>query len=530
LAPRIGFAYTPSPESGFLNSIFGDRKTSIRGSYGMTYDRVSGSVLFIQNQSDYLFANSAAKNFGNANAVTALLNDPRFLGVNVVPNVVRTVAPTITRPFTPFVDAGVPFGNGEGQENYAIDHNFKTPYSHMFDFSVQRELPGNHILDVSYVGRLGRSLFVQSDIGQVLNFKDPTSGQFLFQAFNQLQAQINAGGTISAIPFFENQVRSAAAANYGVSSCSAFGLGANCAALVASQVSAAIARGDTSDAIQALNSAGLLNNNVGMSGQFSTNAFVTNQGTSDYHGLLISLRKRYSRGFQYSVNYTYSKSLDNNSTVANTVFGGLVCDVQNPDLCRGPSDFDIRHIVNGDFIADLPIGKGHWIGGGMPGWANSIIGGWTLSGIFSARSGYPYSPAPSGGSFPVSFEFASPAIITNMSALSTNIHTAANGTVQAFSDPVAANAALSDPLNGQTGERNTLRAPGFWNLDMGLAKRFNAPWSEHQKFTFPADAFNLTNSNFFSPPNVTRASSTFGVITSSQSSPRELQFAVRWDF
>jgi len=530
-APRLGFAWSPAPNNGLLKSILGERKTSIRGSYGMTYDRVSGAILFIQNQSDYLFQNSAAKNFSSTNAVNSLLADPRFTGVNTVPAVVNTVAPTITRPFTPFVEAGVPFGNAEGQENYTVDPRFKTPYSHLFDFGVQRELPGNHLLDVSYVGRLGRSLFVQSDLAQVTNFKDPASGQFLFNAFNQLQTQLQAGGGITPIAWFENLVGAAALANYGVP-CSAFGLGNSCTALVASPsfTGALVQRGDTSDTIQALAQNFLLGNNIGMSGQFSTNAYVTNQGNSDYHGMLVSLRKRYSKGYQYSINYTYSKSLDNNSSVANTVFGGLVCDVTNPDICRGPSDFDIRHILNGDFIAELPLGRGRWLGGNMPRWANAIVGGWTFSGIFGARSGFPFSPAPSGGSFPISFEYSSPAVITNMSAFKMNIHTDANGRIQFFDDPVAANAALRDPHHGETGQRNVLRSPNFWNLDMGLSKKFQAPWSEHQSFSLRVDAFNVTNSNFFSSPNTTRSSSSFGIVTASQSSPRELQFGVRWSF
>ncbi|HEX3101963.1 MAG TPA: TonB-dependent receptor, partial [Pyrinomonadaceae bacterium] len=199
-APRLGFAYSPSAKDGFMGTLFGDRKTSIRASWGMTYDRVSGAVLFIQNQSDYLFANSAAKNFGNSNAAIALLTDPRFTGVNTVPPAVNTIAPTITKPFTPFVDSsGSPFGEAEGQTNYDIDHNFKTPYSHLINVSYQRELGWNHLLTVSYVGRLGKSLFVQSDAAQVLNFKDPASGQFLFPAFNQLQSQLQAGGTLGSI-------------------------------------------------------------------------------------------------------------------------------------------------------------------------------------------------------------------------------------------------------------------------------------------------------------------------------------------
>jgi hypothetical protein len=56
------------------------------------------------------------------------------------------------------------------------------------------------------------------------------------------------------------------------------------------------------------------------------------------------------------------------------------------------------------------------------------------------------------------------------------------------------------------------------------------PWSENHRLTLRAEAYNLTNSNFFGPPNLSFGSTTFGRITSSQSAPRELQFALRYDF
>lgn len=538
-APRIGFNYTPSAKHGLLGAVFGDRKTSIRGSVGKTFDRVSGAVLFIQNQSDYLFANSAGRNFGiGTNPTTSLLTDPRFTGVNTLS--VSNTAPVITRPFTPFVTGGVPTGvsDGGGQTNYSIDHNFKTPYSYLVDFGFQRELPGNHILDVSYVGRFGRDLFVQSDVAQITNFKDPVSGQFMLNALNQLQAAMAAGGTIAPIAWFENQMNPWSMTTYGVP-CSGLGLGANCTNLVASPsfTGSLVTIGDSSDTIQALVSNGLLANNVGLSAQFATNAYITNQGTSDYHGALISLQKRFSHGFEYDINYTFSKSLDNNSTVANTVFGGLVCDVANPDICRGPSDFDIRHLFNANFIAEVPIGRGKWIGGKMNRWADAVLGGWTFSGIVSARSGLPISAGPSASSYPLSYVLASPAIVTDATKFKIKIHDTANG-IQIFEDPVAANAALRDPRHGELGSRNILRGPNYWGIDMGLAKRIKAPWSEKQRFTLRVDAFNVTNTNQFTTPNLTRVilasgstnTGNFGIISGSSNTPRELQFAVRFDF
>src|SRR5205085_12681118 len=153
-----------------------------------------GGISFLQDQNTFIFANSATTNFGSTNARASLLNDPRFTGVNSLP--VQNVAPAVTRPFTPFVDEDGPFGTAVPSFNYAIDPHFRIPYSIQYSFGFQREVPGNFILDVSYVGRQGRKLFALADASQILDFKDPASGQGLIAALNGVQAQQNAGATI----------------------------------------------------------------------------------------------------------------------------------------------------------------------------------------------------------------------------------------------------------------------------------------------------------------------------------------------
>ena len=74
------------------------------------------------------------------------------------------------------------------------------PYSIQYTFGFQRELPGNFIFEASYVGRQGRQLFALADAGQILDFKDPASGQFMIAALNQLQTQIEAGAAITPHP------------------------------------------------------------------------------------------------------------------------------------------------------------------------------------------------------------------------------------------------------------------------------------------------------------------------------------------
>ena len=531
-APRVGFAYNPSFKDGLLGFIFGDRKTALRGGASLVYDRPGGALTFIQDQLGYLFDRLPAASFGaSTNPRTNLLNDPRFTGINSLP--VTLTPPVITNPFTPNVDAtGRPIGlelGGSGF-NYAVSRDFEVPYSYTWSFGVQRELPGNILLDASYVGRRGKKLFAQADAAQALNFRDSGSGQFMFDAFNALQSQLQAGvdpDTIAPIAWFENQMNPASLARFGVP-CAGLGLGANCTQLVANFQPELVATGGTADLVQILARNRLLFPNVGLSSQFSVNAYVTNLGESQYDGLLVSLRKRFSQGFQFDVNYTWSHAIDNNSSVANVVNTGLICDVTNVDACRGNSDFDIRHIANINGIWDIPFGRGRGIGSDMPRWLDAFVGGWTLSGIFSARSGLPVN-SPSG-SFSVGFFTESPSVITgDLSLFDANIRDEGTG-IQYFADPVAAMDALRYPRHGESGNRNLFRSQGFWRLDMALAKKFEMPWWERHFLTFRAEAYNLTNSNFFAPPDLTLGSSTFGRITASQSTPRVMQFALRYDF
>lgn len=550
--PRIGFAYSPSFSNGLLGSVFGDRKTSIRGGGSLVYERVGGGLTFIQDQVSYLFDNSANQTFGGVDPTTDLLTDPRFTGISTIP--VANTPPVITNPLTPFVDGGTPFGLAAGALNYTIAQDFQVPFSYQYSIGIQRELPGDFLLDVSYAGRIGKKLFTQADAAQVMNFKDPVSGQFLFDALNAVQSQLLTGNSASVTsqPWFENVIGSFRG------SCAP---APNCTQLVVGNATRRnfIFRGDTADLIQnmylnTLSGNPLLPANVGISAQFADNVYITNLGKSRYDALLVTLSKRFSKGLSFDVNYTYSHSKDNNSSVANTVIGGLVQDVLNPDAGYGPSDFDIRHLANANFIWELPFGRGRWIGGDANGLVNQFIGGWQLSGIYTYRSGLPMSVLTN--SFPLSFTLETPAaLVGDLSALSGNINTTGS-TINFFGDPAAAAAALNgfrNVRNGEVGSRNVLRGPSFWNFDLSLAKNFTLPWEGH-RVQLRMDAFNVFNRNVFANPsaltlnglvvhsntganpglvrNCTSSSTTcsFGQITTSASAPRELQFAVRWDF
>lgn len=529
--PRLGFAWNPSFREGFLGTLFGDRRMSVRGGGSVTFDRPGGGITFLQDQSTYIFDTVVTTNFGGTDARAALLGDPRFAGIASLP--VQNVAPTVTRPFTPNVTNGVPVGTASGVTNYAVDPNFKIPYSIQYSLGFQRELPGDFLLDVSYVGRQGRQLFALADASQVVDFRDPASGQFMLGALNGLQSQLEAHSAVTPQPWLENQINAARAAR-GLAPClTRFGV--SCTQVVAANFGELVRTGNTADTIQALYANGLLRPNVGLSSQFGTNGFVTNFGASSYDGMLVSLRKRFSKGLGFDFNYTWSHSVDNQSTVANTVTsGGLICDATNLRVCRGNSDFDIRHLFNVNGVWDLPLGRGRFFAGGARGWLDAVIGGWTLTGIFTARSGLPFSLATSAWPRTFIFDGANgvPAVIDgDRNALRASIHDAPGGTIQFFADPEAARAATRYPRHGEAGNRNVLRGPSFWNLDTALLKNFRLPWSETQRLQVRWEAYNALNHHSFGlPASIDIGSTSFGQVTGSASVARVMQFGLRWDF
>ena len=547
-APRFSLAYNPSFRDGFLGRTLGDRKTVIRAGGGVVYDRVSGAITFIQDQVSYLFDNSSGFNFGIGTPYTALKNDPRFTGITNVPPGIIPSLPNITRPFTPFVSNGVPIGNETGEFNFAVDQNFRTPYSYTFALSVQRELPHSFIAEIAYVGRLGRKLFAQADAAQIIDFKDTNSGQFLVAAFDNLQAEIRANtpaGSITPQPWFENQINQAIAANYGINpdpalppntpyNCTTAGAKyfkvavPNCTRLARAFFRTLFNRGDTSDIVQAMYGNGFLLPNVGMSGQFSTNIYNGSFASSSYNGMLVSLRKRYSHNLQFDLNYTYSHSIDNQSSVVNTVSGGLVCDLRDLRVCRGNSDFDVTHIINFNGVYGLPIGRAQLLANNAPAWLDRIIGGWEVSGIQTWRTGFAFSTTT--GAYPVGFNFNSPALLTgSASALQGSVHAAGPDT-QFFKDPAAALAAFANPTHGVIGSRNNLRGPHFWNTDLAILKNFKLPWKESHRLQVRAEMYNAFNHPSFNIPNANINSGSFGTISSTASTAREMQFGLRYDF
>jgi len=514
-APRIGFAYNA------------DKATVFHGSASIVFDRtVINAVNFIQDQSSYLFQNSANRNYGiSGDANTSLRNDPR-VGANIsIP--APPTAPAISKPYTPWVTNGVPNGLAGNQFNEIIDPHLKDPYSIVYTAGFQHEIQGGFVLKMDYVGRLGRRLLAAADASQLVDFIDPRSGQGLGAAFGAMSTQVRNGATADTViaqPWFENVLPAGVGVANGYRNNTAF---------IVDNLTSLVSVGDFADTVQQLASAGLIPANVGMASQFAENTFLTNKGSSNYHGLLLTLTKNLSQGLRFDFNYTWSHSIDNASANANFIASSagnnFICDAQNLRTCRGSSDFDVRHVINANFIYDLPFGRGRAFGNTVPFLVNEVLGGWKISGIPQWRSGLPYSVTTNA--FVAGYANNAPAIFNgNYVAVAGSARKRSDGTVNMFTDRTAAAAAFQGPIGFTFGSRNLLRGPSAFQFDAGLAKTFPLMPENRLNLKFRADAFNVLNHPAFNNPNSDITSTNFGQITSTFTSARVAQFSLRLEF
>ena len=448
-APRLGLAYSPAFTDGWFGRIFGNRKTSIRTGFGINFDNNLIGQGFELDELSFLFSNSSVTSFGGQGAIAAFGpgGDPRFTGLTSFP--VVALPPPSPRPIlTPNVDAnGVPIGFNTGGgfgsgAFFNFDPNYHTPYEMSFSLGVQRELPGNWLLDISYFGKLGRRLTALGDPAQTINFKDATSNQFLYTAFGNVQRQLQAGTPFTAVtnqPWFENQMTAAVKAA-GLGSCANAGniitggafSNLSCTELAAGLESSVWANGDVSSTLLGLSSIQLTGNpeqgliplNTGLLAQNGAAGFIGNFASSNYNAMIVRLNHRLSRNLAMEFNYTLAHSIDNDSDVQNSLVSfsaAEVCDLRNLRVCRGNSNFDARHTVAANFEYAFPIGRGEWLLHDSSKWLNEIVGGWKVSGIVLAHSGFPFKV--DSGTFPIDFTQTAPAVLVGtQSDIAGHIH------------------------------------------------------------------------------------------------------------
>jgi hypothetical protein len=275
----------------------------------------------------------------------------------------------------------------------------------------------------------------------------------------------------------------------------------------------------------------------------------TNCCDSNYHAWQTTVRKRFSSGLQFNVNYTFSKAMDD---VSDAFFGkgnaaSFPTDSLNPHFDYGPADFDVKHRVVASFVYNLPFAK-----------ENRWLGGWLVSGIVSLQSGTPFSIYNSTVDSNADGDYNDRAVYIGSGTLTSDIHhnvSPATGYLTGDSQtdgsnpswgmlngshstdvacPATVNIGLwcEGKALGQT-ERNTLFGPGYFNTDLGFGKAFKV--TENSKLTLQGNFFNIFNHpNFELPDGNLNDVGTFGKSTATfapgPGGARVTQLSLRFDF
>jgi len=239
--------------------------------------------------------------------------------------------------------------------------------------------------------------------------------------------------------------------------------------------------------------------------------YFENAANASYNSLQVSLTKRFSASYLVSVNYTWSRSLDDTS--------GFYNFMQNSDSRRadkGLSDFHRAHVLNASWVWDLPgASAGNKV-------IRHIIGGWQLSGLARAATGNPLKVITGVDNSLTAIGQDRPNV--NGSPLLSGDRPTQERLLRYFNTTAFSANALG--TFGNAG-RNIIIAPGLLSMDTNLSKAFRL--FEGHSLQFRAEAFNVLNHSNFGAPNVNFSTVNFGRILSA-GDPRIIQLALKYRF
>lgn len=566
-SPRVAIAWAPDTGEGWIAKILGHKdQFSVRGGYSIMYDHFGIPIV---NSFDQHGSFGLSTDLGNPAGVVTPANAPRFtclIGASCLP----PPCPSLNDPgclFGPTPSGAFPVtpSNSAFAINWGLDQTLKTPYSHVFNFSITRQIKEHSSLQISYVGSIGRRLPLQVDLAMPANPTDPASKMTYFQAATMLSmaAASNTGvSQIKPIPFFENMFPGWAGMSYNQLNsqslaCAPGNYPSNPSATQAIyELWNCYPHNETFSLFQmdvpsSVSGVSLPNSKYGpytfFHDQFASLYAWRNIGTSDYNALQVTYNARWSN-LQGQFNYTFSKSLDEASaaqrigpyegtggTGSDLNGGGIVINSWDPLSLRGLSDFNAFHQMNANLVYLLPFGKGQKLMAGAGSLVQALIGGWHVSGLFRWTSGFPIT-IDNGFTWATNWNIEGDAMPNGPPPVASNPKNAiVNGVgigPDIFANPAAAEAAFRPEWPGESGVRNNVIGDGMFEIDTGVSKDFSL--GEQRRLEFSWQAFNATNSVRYdvrsAQPSLSYDPTQFGKYLSTLTTPRFMQFALRFAF
>jgi hypothetical protein len=257
--------------------------------------------------------------------------------------------------------------------------------------------------------------------------------------------------------------------------------------------------------------------------QFQSITGITADSKSNYNALQMGFTRRFSRGLQFNMNYTWShmQSTQDSSGWGTKQGSNPWQRAYSPEANYGNSNFDIRHMFKAYAVYDLPFGKGRSYLN-MNSVLDHVIGGWTITGTLVAQGGNPFTPYMQTNN---SFSLATgngavwyPNVVGDWKHSDPSINSWFN--VNAFAAPAPG-------TFGNLG-RNTVFGPGLLSINMSLLKTFNI--TERIRFDLAGHATNLPNRPSFAQPDIVLGPGHVGKITGVTVGGRQVEIVLKLRF
>jgi len=462
--PRIGFAYTPQFENKFLQKIFGsENKSVIRGGFGVY-------------MAPFIIDGVQQTGFSQSTSLVPTLNNGLTLApacatcgnlFNPFPNGVAD-PPGASLGIGTFLGRGITFIPPEDRVN---------AMSQRWELSVQRELPGQWLVEAAYIGNRGY------DISTSTNILNAIPRKYLSTSPVRDQATIDKLG---AIPNINNPFQG----------------------LIPGQ---------------SLNGSTTRSQLLRPFPQFTSISTERYDGSAIYHAGQFRVERRFTRGFSFLSSYTWSKVIEETFLLNET----------DTEYERRISENDIPHRIVVSGIWELPFGRGRRWGNGWNGIANTIVGGWQLQGIYQWQSGRPINLESRN----IYYNCDPSRLRTTISG--SHVDNTFDTSCFYFHDAAVQTNGVDDPAKQRADQRIRLasnirtfpsRLPGFrgqpLNLwDLSMIKNFSV--TEGLKFQIRGEFLNAFNHPQFADPNTDPTNSGFAKTTGQNNLPRNVQIGLK---